>query len=339
MPARPRGALDPPHDAPAAGRGGRGGALVHGLGRRGRAARTRSSSRCPARRRAGFAGHGGGARPAREAVGPLSRRRRARRCGISRARGCTAPRSRAPSSRARCRTRSSPGGSRPAARAPRSPAGAGWSATTGAPSTPSGGSGCTRVGFEEAPEAWLDVAIGRVRVGRMLTPWVAQRRAGARRAALPARRAAPRASVDARAGFCSARLGGSGVTVAISARAPEGQTVAFQYSDPGGGRAPRAQLLDRGAAPAGRATGAAGARARDRLWWAPTSWACGRPTTAFPWSRSPTPDVYPGIYGGGIGRVAGTLALFARLCGAKGAGDRRNRSPLAALPSRSSPGP
>ena len=28
------------------------------------------------------------------------------------------------------------------------------------------------VGFEEAPGAWLDVALGRVRVGRAVTPWV-----------------------------------------------------------------------------------------------------------------------------------------------------------------------
>ena len=29
------------------------------------------------------------------------------------------------------------------------------------------------VGFAEAPGAWLDVALGRVRVGRDVTPWVA----------------------------------------------------------------------------------------------------------------------------------------------------------------------
>ena len=90
-------------------------------------------------------------------------------------------------------------------------------------------------GFEDEPGAWLELAIARVRVGRMLTPWVANGALalGGRRFRLGGQR---RASVDARAGFCSARLGASGVTVAISARAPEGQTVAFQYSDPGGGQ-------------------------------------------------------------------------------------------------------
>ena len=54
-----------------------------------------------------------------------------------------------------------------------STSGAAWSATTGAPSTPSAGSGCTACGFEGAPEAWLDVALGRIRIGGRLTPWVA----------------------------------------------------------------------------------------------------------------------------------------------------------------------
>jgi hypothetical protein len=91
------------------------------------------------------------------------------------------------------------------------------------------------VGFAEAPGAWLDVAIGRVRVGRVVTPWIANgalmvdgrryRLGGLRR----------RVAVDARPGSLSARLPGSGVVLTVSVSAPEGQTVAFRYADPGGG--------------------------------------------------------------------------------------------------------
>jgi hypothetical protein len=91
------------------------------------------------------------------------------------------------------------------------------------------------VGFEETPGAWLDVAIGRVRVGRVLTPWVAN---GA--LALDGRRyqlggLGRRADVDARPGALSAHLRGAGVEISLAVRAPEGQTVAFRYADPGGG--------------------------------------------------------------------------------------------------------
>jgi hypothetical protein len=91
------------------------------------------------------------------------------------------------------------------------------------------------VGFAEAPGAWLDVAIGRVRVGRWLTPWIAN---GA--LALDGRRyrlggLRHRVSVDARPGALSASLPGAGVAVDATAAAPPGQTVAFRYADPDGG--------------------------------------------------------------------------------------------------------
>jgi hypothetical protein len=91
------------------------------------------------------------------------------------------------------------------------------------------------VGFAEVPGAWLDVAIGRVRVGRALTPWIANgalaldgrryRLGGLRRGV----------SVDARPGALSASLPGAGASVVVSVTAPLDQTVAFRYADPGGG--------------------------------------------------------------------------------------------------------
>ena len=121
-------------------------------------------------------------------------------------------------------------------RGPRSPAGAAWSATTGAPSTPSGGCGCTALAFAEAPGAWLDVVLGRVRVGRVLTPWVAN---GAlaldgRRYRLGGLAGAPR--VDARAGRSRGRRWRARARrCPRHVASPEGQTVAFRYADPAGG--------------------------------------------------------------------------------------------------------
>jgi hypothetical protein len=91
------------------------------------------------------------------------------------------------------------------------------------------------VGFEEAPGAWLDVALGRVRVGRALTPWLAN---GAlcvdgRRYRLGRLTRRPR--VDARPGAFEGEIGGAGADVRVVVAAPEGQTVAFRYADPGGG--------------------------------------------------------------------------------------------------------
>jgi hypothetical protein len=93
------------------------------------------------------------------------------------------------------------------------------------------------VGFAEAPGAWLDVALGRVRVGRVLTPWVAN---GAlaldgRRYRLGGLTRTRGMEVEARPGSFEAVLAGGGVTVHVAVAAPDGQTVAFRYADPGGG--------------------------------------------------------------------------------------------------------
>jgi hypothetical protein len=87
------------------------------------------------------------------------------------------------------------------------------------------------IGFAGAPGAWLDLAIGRVRVGGRLTPWIAN---GAleldgRRHALGGLRA--RAEVDATPTAATVRLGPTVVRVA----SPPGQSVAWVYADPPGG--------------------------------------------------------------------------------------------------------
>jgi hypothetical protein len=93
------------------------------------------------------------------------------------------------------------------------------------------------VGFAEAPGAWLDVALGRVKVGRAVTPWIAN---GAlsldgARVQLGGIRRTRSTRVDARPGALEAVIGGAGATIRVSVSAPLEQTVAFVYADPGGG--------------------------------------------------------------------------------------------------------
>ena len=93
------------------------------------------------------------------------------------------------------------------------------------------------VGFDEAPEAWLDVAFGRVLVGGTLTPWVAN---GAltldgERHRLGGLGRVRGTRVNARPGALEARVAGRGVTIHVAVSAPLEQTVAFVYADPDGG--------------------------------------------------------------------------------------------------------
>jgi len=93
------------------------------------------------------------------------------------------------------------------------------------------------LGFAEAPGAWLDVAIGRVRVGGRTTPWVAN---GAveldgSRLRLGGLGRVRSTRVDARPGALEAVIGGADATIRVSVAAPLEQTVAFAYADPSGG--------------------------------------------------------------------------------------------------------
>lgn len=93
------------------------------------------------------------------------------------------------------------------------------------------------IDFAGAPDAWLDLALGRVRLAGRVTPWVAS---GAlcidgvrhRLGGLAARR--PR--VDANAQGATVRVAGPGnVTVEISVQVPAGSAACWRYVDPRGG--------------------------------------------------------------------------------------------------------
>jgi hypothetical protein len=87
------------------------------------------------------------------------------------------------------------------------------------------------IGFDGAPDAWLDIAAGRVRLGPLTTPWIANGvlHVDGRRHVLGGPRERP--EVDARPGAATVRLG----DVRIRVTAPRGQTVAWVYADPPGG--------------------------------------------------------------------------------------------------------
>jgi hypothetical protein len=89
-------------------------------------------------------------------------------------------------------------------------------------------------GFEEAPDAWLDLALGRVKVGPWTSPWVAN---GA--LALDGRRhrlgglAARGLRVAQTAEGCAVRVPGErGFTVKAQVQVPAGTAAGWRYADP-----------------------------------------------------------------------------------------------------------
>jgi hypothetical protein len=92
------------------------------------------------------------------------------------------------------------------------------------------------LGFGEEPEAWLDVAIGRVKLGGVLTPWVAN---GA--VSLGARRyrvgglGARGLRVQASAAGCAVQLPGEGgLALEVRASVPDSTAAGWRYADPDG---------------------------------------------------------------------------------------------------------
>ena len=93
------------------------------------------------------------------------------------------------------------------------------------------------VGFEGAPGAWIDVALGRVLVAGRMTPWVAS---GA--LSLDGRRVrigglgARGLQVDESAAGCTLRLAGErGLVLEARVEVPAGTAAGWRYADPDGG--------------------------------------------------------------------------------------------------------
>lgn len=88
--------------------------------------------------------------------------------------------------------------------------------------------------FAGHPDAWLDVAVGRVRLGPALTPWVANGVLclDGRRHRLGGLRRVP--SIDEGPSSCRFTLSGEGITVHGEASAPPARFVGWLYAQPDG---------------------------------------------------------------------------------------------------------
>jgi hypothetical protein len=92
-------------------------------------------------------------------------------------------------------------------------------------------------GFAQAPDAWFDVTIGRIRLGRMTLPWIANGGLwlDGRLHRLGGPAAFRSTSVHEAPTRCTFGLTGSAVAVRGEVAAPPELPVAWRYSDPGGG--------------------------------------------------------------------------------------------------------
>jgi hypothetical protein len=93
------------------------------------------------------------------------------------------------------------------------------------------------IGFQDAPTAWLDVALGRVRVGGRLTPWVAS---GAlsldgRRRRIGGLRARGLRVAESPAGCALRLVGEHGLTLDARVEVPAAAAAGWRYADPDGG--------------------------------------------------------------------------------------------------------
>ncbi len=99
------------------------------------------------------------------------------------------------------------------------------------------------LGFAEEPRAWLDVALGRLKLAGRLTPWVANgvlSLDGARHriGGLAAR--GTRVAADA-SGCSLALAGEGGLALRASVTVPEGSAAGWRYADPVGGESETGQ--------------------------------------------------------------------------------------------------
>src|ERR1700726_2867063 len=96
------------------------------------------------------------------------------------------------------------------------------------------------IGFDDAPEAWLDVALGRVLVAGRMTPWVANGAlsVGGSRTRVGGLRARVRQVHETPSGCELALTGERGLELGVSVSVPTGTAAGWRYADPHGDAGP-----------------------------------------------------------------------------------------------------
>ena len=91
-------------------------------------------------------------------------------------------------------------------------------------------------GFEQEPDAWLDVALGRIRVGPVTTPWIANGALclGGERQQLGGVERFARTEVREEPGRCELVLPARDATLQVLVEAPRKDFVGWLYADPDG---------------------------------------------------------------------------------------------------------
>jgi hypothetical protein len=91
--------------------------------------------------------------------------------------------------------------------------------------------------FVEAPESWFDATIGRIKLGAVTVPWIANGGLwlDGRMYRVGGPIAVRSTSVNAQPTHCRFTLPGRGIAIDGQVAAPDDSTVAWRYSDPAGG--------------------------------------------------------------------------------------------------------
>lgn len=88
--------------------------------------------------------------------------------------------------------------------------------------------------FEDRPDAWLDIALGRIRIGRLLTPWIANGVISVNGERLRVGGPAARARVQETPTALDLRVDSHDVKLRLTVHGNRAQTVVWRYADPDG---------------------------------------------------------------------------------------------------------
>jgi hypothetical protein len=90
------------------------------------------------------------------------------------------------------------------------------------------------IAFDDAPGAWLDVSVGRVKLGRLTTPWIVNGAVsiGGRRVRVGGPAARTRVNENPLA--LDLRIAGGPARLRLTAHSRLAQTVVWRYADPDG---------------------------------------------------------------------------------------------------------